>query len=886
LRQTSKIKGISGFLSNSFKDYKDQGGFIVLQRLQQRTSIQHWIANSAIYLLLGLAAFAGYAMPLRLLFGLEFTLGGIFLFIALRKFGIGWTMLMGVTVHSLAALLVDASFSIWIHTLELLAVAWYMRAFRSRSLVAGDLAFWLMIGLPVLVTVYSLYFQTIDKNLYFVLLVLLTNSLFNALLAELAITYSPKTGSVQLGTMLFHLTVMGIIAALFWSLLSSSRATESSIFTYLSQEAQITTDSAKRLYDSLSQESLRGFKLGSMFEVNRMRSLLDVIAIDSGAEAYRVVDWDGQTIVSSGDSHEDPSHWMRSMEWKSGSTALYMNLPPKSWTQFANSRWMESSIIYIRELDPFVIYLSYPSSKYQDELYNSYESQVQGILMLAVMLILFALALYRAFIQTVKRLIHMTKDMPARMYRGETIVWPETRITEVHLLSRNFQQITGRLDEMLKEAQQLANHDMLTGLSNRRSFVEYLERKTEEAAAGRGSLAVMFIDLDRFKQINDSLGHDVGDKLLIKVAGRLKKVVGSDGFVARLGGDEFVIVLTMTLEEKTVQVADQVLRVLEKPFFVDTHELFISASIGISVFPQHGETVTEVIKFADTAMYQAKESGGNTFRFFDDPHLKHVSERMTIEFELRKAIERDELTLHYQPVIDSISRQVVWVEALLRWTHAQLGQVSPAVFIPVAESSGFIKPLGDWVIRQACRQAKQWQEQGWSIGVGVNCSSIQFDYNLADFVIETLTETGLDPRFLKLEITEGVFLQRKEVVLKDLGRLKDAGVQVWIDDFGTGYSSLSLLVDLPIEGFKIDRSFIRNMSNNSAGASIASTIIQLARGRGCQVIAEGVENRHEAVHLNDLGCYNHQGYLYSKPAPHDELLDLLIQEGYVQGVKA
>jgi diguanylate cyclase len=844
------------------------------------------MVSIAIYLALGFAAFAGYALPIRLVFGLEFMLGGIFLFIALRRFGFGWTMLMAVTVHTLAVLLVDASFSIWIHSLELLAVSWYIRAFRRRSLVAGDLAFWVMIGMPVLVTVYSLYFNTIDKNMYFVLLVLITNSLFNALLAELAITYSPKAGSVQLGTMLFHLTMMGIIAALFWSLLSSSRATESSIFTYLSQEAQITTDSAKRLYDSLSKESLRGFKLGSMFEVNRMRGLLDVIAIDSGAEAYRVVDWDGNTIVSSDKSHADASNWMKSMEWESNSTVLYMNLPQKSWTQFANSRWMESSIIYMRELEPFVVYLRYPSSKYQNELYNSYESQVQGILMLAVMLILFALALYQAFIQTVKRLIRTTKDMPARIHGGETIAWPDTRITEVQLLSRNFQQITGRLDEMLKEAQKLANHDMLTGLSNRRSFMEFLEREMEEAAASSGSLAVLFIDLDRFKQINDSLGHDIGDKLLIKAAGRLKTVIGSTGFVARLGGDEFVIVLPVTHKEITVQVADQVLRALEKSFFVESHELFITASIGISVFPEHGRTFTEVIKFADTAMYQAKESGGNTFRFFADPHLKHISERMTIEFELRKAIEREELSLHYQPVVDSISRRVVWVEALLRWTHAQLGQVSPAVFIPVAESSGFIKPLGDWVIRQACRQAKQWHEQGWQIGVGVNCSSIQFDYHLADFVLETLAETGLDPHFLKLEITEGVFLQRKEVVLKDLGRLKDAGVQVWIDDFGTGYSSLSLLVDLPIEGFKIDRSFIRNMTHNSAGASIANTIIQLARGRGCQVIAEGVESRQEAVHLNDLGCYNHQGYLYSKPVPPDRLLDLMIQEGYIQGVKA
>jgi len=495
------------------------------------------------------------------------------------------------------------------------------------------------------------------------------------------------------------------------------------------------------------------------------------------------------------------------------------------------------------------------------------------------------------------------RDMPVRL--------PDGRQRIVHLEAEpefnehgNLVGYTGIVQDLTDRAQQedkirhLAHFDSLTGLPNRRQLISRAERAIEQAKRMNHQVGLLLIDLDRFKVINDTLGHGAGDELLMEVARRLRSCVrhsdqvvdaGSEGLgvrahrsleaVGRLGGDEFVALLPEVHSDADAErVALRILEVMRDPIFVGGQECFVTASVGVALFPRDGASVADVLRNADVAMYSVKDAGRNAASLYR-PHLAGKGrEKLELESALHKALEREELVLHYQPKIDVRSARMVGAEALMRWRRA--GKlVPPAEFIPLAEETGLIVPMSEWLIGEAARQARVWQErQGLETTIAVNMPSRVFERtDLVTHIHEATARHGLPHRCLQLEITENGLMTKVKNVLPALHRLNEIGIEISIDDFGTGYSSLAYLTTLPISELKIDRSFVRDLGITLQSSAVVTAIIALARSLGIRVIAEGVENLRQMEVLHRLGCHTMQGYLFSKPLPADDLDEWLAQ---------
>jgi diguanylate cyclase (GGDEF)-like protein/PAS domain S-box-containing protein len=425
-----------------------------------------------------------------------------------------------------------------------------------------------------------------------------------------------------------------------------------------------------------------------------------------------------------------------------------------------------------------------------------------------------------------------------------------------------------------KQAQEqlyrLAHHDTLTGLPNRILFLDRLKQARALAHRQNVHMAVLFLDLDRFKIINDTLGHPVGDKLLQSVAQRLTACVREVDTVARIGGDEFTIVLVNMKEASdTEKVTQKIFAALSVPFHIDEHELFVTTSIGISLYPEDGEDLDNLVKRADIAMYHAKGQGRNNHQYYDRVMDENAHKRLVLENSLRKALDGDEFLLYYQPKIDAATGSITAMEALIRWVHPELGMLPPSEFIPLAEETGLILPIGEWVLGRACRQNREWQDSGLPpVRVAVNLSGYQLQQkNLIEIVTRALDQSGMEARFLELEITETVIMQNPDFATTILSALQDLGVEISIDDFGTGYSSLAHLKRFSINTLKIDKSFVRDVEINSTDAAIATAIIAMGNSLNLRVIAEGVETEGQASFLKHNQCDEMQGYYFSRPMP-------------------
>jgi diguanylate cyclase (GGDEF)-like protein len=430
-------------------------------------------------------------------------------------------------------------------------------------------------------------------------------------------------------------------------------------------------------------------------------------------------------------------------------------------------------------------------------------------------------------------------------------------------------------------AQQLeynASHDILTGLPNRAMLRDCLSRAIAYASRHHDPIWVLFIDLDRFKFVNDSLGHNAGDTLLKTIALRLQAAIRETDTVARLGGDEFVLVLPERIGERLAStVVQRIMDTISKPVIIDGYELCVGSSIGVAVYPADGTDPENLIKHADIAMYRAKESGRNNFQFYTAEMNARLQERLRIESDLRNAIERHEFVLHYQPQIDMSTGRTIGMEALVRWQHPLLGMLPPQRFIGLAEETGLIVPLGAWVLRTACTQAWAWQQAGLGeLRIAVNLSARQFaEKSLVEQVAAILSETGLPAHCLELELTESLVMTDVERATAILHELKALGVQLSLDDFGTGHSSLSNLKRLPIDALKIDQSFVSDIAHAADGAAIVASIISLAHNLKRHVIAEGVETHEQLTYLQRHGCNEMQGYYFGKPVPAETFESLL-----------
>jgi len=423
-----------------------------------------------------------------------------------------------------------------------------------------------------------------------------------------------------------------------------------------------------------------------------------------------------------------------------------------------------------------------------------------------------------------------------------------------------------------------AQHDFLTGLPNRMLFNDRVSQAIGLAPRHMKKVAVLFLDLDGFKHINDSLGHPIGDKLLQSIAKRLVDCVRASDTVSRQGGDEFVVLLSeMEQPEDAALTARRMLKAVAEAHPIDQHDLHVTTSIGLSVYPDDGLDAETLIKNADTAMYQAKENGRQSYQFFKPAMNVRAVERQSIEESLRRALERQEFALHYQPKINLKTGEISGAEALIRWTHPTRGPVPPGQFIPVAEDCGLILPIGNWVLREACRQARAWLDAGLPLGtMAVNISAMEFrDENFLEGVFAILGDTGLDPRSLELELTESVLMKRAESTESILRKLRASGVQVAVDDFGTGYSSLSYLRKFPIDALKIDQSFVRQITSAPDDTTIVTAVISMGRSLKLRVVAEGVETLQELKFLQAHECDEAQGYYFSRPVLPEQFAKLL-----------
>ncbi|WP_197491590.1 bifunctional diguanylate cyclase/phosphodiesterase [Bacillus sp. SJS] len=553
-------------------------------------------------------------------------------------------------------------------------------------------------------------------------------------------------------------------------------------------------------------------------------------------------------------------------------------------------RWKQSFLAEKADI-PFIPWHPFTTVKiepYQNDLYLSYIKLFGLVLTIIGFSIFIAYWLSNMLVSSIRRLSFITDQLSASKVTSQKIRWPRTSITEVSRLIKSFETLISDFNRVMlelrnkqKKLEYFAHFDVLTNMHNRYSFSEQLEKELSLASQFDRSVAVMFCDLDRFKLINDSLGHDTGDELLKELADTIRGICGERAILCRHGGDEFLIALPANGEESIESISKRLLEEISKPISIGENEVSVTCSIGISLYPNHADTIDDLISTADIAMYSAKEKGKNTFEFFNPELNNNLARRVQIENELLKALELGEFTLHYQPQVSLATRETTGLEALIRWNNPRLGSVSPAEFIPVAEETGMIRKIGEWVIDRAANDLNQLKQAGCgNLNVAVNISIKQFYHeSLPAFILDKLHEHSIPAQQFKIEITESVVIDHFDLVLKQLRTLKEAGIAIALDDFGTGFSSLNYLKILPIDIVKIDRSFIQDILSNEQDAAIVQAVIQIAESKSLTVIAEGVETNEQAAFLHSIGCPQGQGYVFSRPQPIEEIMKQLKTKG-------
>lgn len=507
---------------------------------------------------------------------------------------------------------------------------------------------------------------------------------------------------------------------------------------------------------------------------------------------------------------------------------------------------------------------------YNKQLHNSLMISAGAFLFTVMMMILL---LDRFVIRRVNQVIRVSKAVADGDLTRKLTVGADD---EFGLMALHFNEMVNRRKEAEGKIHYQATHDLLTGLSNRSGLADYMKNNVPFMTSNSTSLSLLFIDLDRFKFINDSMDHTVGDLLLRHVSDRLQACVALWGEVFRLGGDEFVVVLTALPDQQTtLELTEQILRSISEPMVLGDNQIFITASIGISFYNAKEDNIDSLIKEADTAMYVAKKES-NTYVVYNETMFNVPSKEIAMEREMQLALDNDQFVLYYQPKVDLITRKIYGVEALIRWNHPEFGIIAPAEFIPIAEKTGFIIILGEWVLDNACRQSKVWEDMGLPpIQISVNLSMVQFQQrNLYEMVVNSITKAGIEPRHLDLELTESVLMNNPNYTISTLQALKDLGVQLTLDDFGTGYSSLSYLKNIPIHTVKLDKSFIQNISTDLKEQLIVNSVIVIAHSLGLKVITEGVETAEQLQILESNQSDSIQGFYFYPPMPVEKFTDI------------
>lgn len=713
---------------------------------------------------------------LNLLFGVSLTFTNIALILLIRRYGIKYGLPTALLVYTASIFIWDAPYSVAIFLLELIVVGVSLNFTKKSRVILVDWIFWLFIGTPLLLLLYSLTYSSVVSDLRLLITVYVVNGLFNMMIAEILWDYAPT-------------------------------------------------------------------RLLSPKMINKRMPLY----------FYKVL-----------------YH------------IIFISTTLPFLFHLVNSSYSATDILEYTSM-PF----------FKEHLYRQYFGIFLCLLVFFIGAALVGHYLNRRILRALNELTDLSTDLPEKLYKNLTVDWPESRIIEIRSLIRNFRAMSNTLVQKFQESMRinqllleqttqlqksekllhhLAYYDELTGLPNRQHFIEYTKTLDLGNPDKKQPFAIMFADLNRFKQVNDILGHTIGDRLLHNVSNRFTDIVSEQCKVFRLSGDEFLFILHYEDISDVQRIAGMICDSLEVPFEINGRSLYMSVSVGISVYPYDGNELEHIMRNADIAMYVAKEQGDGFYHFYDSLIENQRTLHMQLENELKSALRDEQFTLYYQPKVDAVTNNINGAEALIRWNHPEYGIISPSEFIPLAENSGIILDIDEWVLREACRQNKAWQDQGINhFPVSINISARHFyQNNLIPMITRILDETGLDPSYVVLEITEGTIIKDAKYSIQVMEDLTKLGVRISMDDFGTGYSSLSQLDLLPISEMKLDRSFIQGLSSDSRKSSIVRAVIELGHHMELKVVAEGIESSDDLSFLTLLKCDQFQGYLFSRPLPSGE----------------
>ncbi|MCD1261449.1 EAL domain-containing protein [Paenibacillus athensensis] len=864
-------------------------------------------------LYLGGLALAGLCehFELRLIYDLSFSFSSIFLLLLLLWFGLGPALAGAAVLYTFSFLVMGEPLLDMAGMAEVLFLGLVLGRKRTQLLL-WDSVYWLTAGLPLLLIAYYAYYRTLTIEFVVLVTIAATNGLFNALIAEMTERYVPlrrwlglteaKERPVQLGQVLFHLSISAVaVPFLIFMVLNSWYGYRTVVHNSHQTALNIATGIKKEL-GKWGDTDITALRNGSMIQLGKLQEIINRYTTEDISE---IVLTDGSNHVLATTSWVlglDPYYdWRSNRSLKQLSASFYESRPLQRSHWLTADDWKKGSYLYNDTVPqfPLQIHIGIPIQMYMQQMYQQYLDQLKYLLFFAAGAALLALLIGRAIVRSLSHLAVATTRLTDKLYQQEAIEWPQSRIVEVISLVNNFRQTSHNLLRMFAESQEmnrklqeqtamlrqseeklqhLAYYDVLTDLPNRLHFSRYLQELITGAKPPELPIAVVFADLNRFKDINDSLGHAVGDALLQTIAGMFARLVSDGCKVFRLGGDEFVFVLEAAREDKLRQMTQRIFSAFAEPIRLkEEMTLYVTVSLGVSLYPRDGQDLGTIVKNADMAMYVAKEQGGNAVYYFNEDLNAAVTEKMFIDIGIREALGHEQFRLFYQPKVDPQSQRICGIEALIRWQHPELGTVPPTKFIPLAEESGLILEIDEWVVREACRQNRAWQQAGLpKVPVAVNISGRHFyQGNLHELICEALEESGLEAKYLQLEITEGVLIKNVEHVLDMIFMIIQLGVQISIDDFGTGYSSLNQLQRLPIYEVKLDRSFIQGIDRDRKKSSIVRAVIDLAHSMNLRVVAEGVETMQEMMFLVQLNCDELQGYLYSKPLPAEEFSALL-----------
>ncbi len=842
-----------------------------------------------------------YKVPLS--YGVYISFASFFLFVILRLYGTAFALISSLIVNVFAITLLNPDRISLFISLEILFVGMIYK-YKIRNLFLSEMIYWMILGCPAT----SLYFFINGEEFGIVGIVAILNQfilgLINALLADMVVSYinpnrllrSNSSNTIDFSLMIFHCTLISVLIPftiyVFVDGLNMNKNTNTDIIqTMENKNYEIFEQQLK----SINIIDLRKVKINSPIQINKIRKIIDTEP-EGSVIGLMIQDDNGKIYVSNkqANNYHNNTNWRHEGKVIPYGDGLYIWHPELTDYYTDETAW--KSAFYIKETKfediDLKLVIQIPLSKYSEDIWRRYLNKFYIIIIACIIATILSIIISRILSGTLLKLAESTTDIPNKLSNQEKINWPNTAISQIKSLVLNFTEMSNKLEQLFSKEKEmnsqlliqtaelekskeklkhLAYYDVLTDLPNRLYFMEYLKEIVESNKEKYLILAIMFIDLNRFKQINDTLGHEVGDMLLKEVAKRFKSISNDYTFIARLGGDEFVVIFKNSDKLKAAETASFINKILADRIHISYNgkemDLFTSGSIGISMYPTDSNDINNVLKNADISMYAAKKEGGNTYRFYEEINRNYKEEQIHLEMKLKNALKQRELVLYYQPQFNIKSGDITAIEALLRWNNPELGLILPSKFIPIANDMGLMQEIGSWVLKEACAQIKLWRDMGiidTRVTVNISGDNFQSQY-IIDTIQKTLNETGVNPELLALDITESYLLSNFISLEKTVSDLKQLGVYISIDDFGEGGSSFSLLKDVQVDCVKIDKIFIEKLSTDKKSQLIVNALIDLVHSIGLKVVAEGVETPETVEILKNMNCDDIHGFLLSAP---------------------